>query len=147
MIAIIIPFIVSFISSLFTAKTVSTWYPVLVKPFFSPPSWIFGPVWTILFFLMGIALFLIWIKDHKLKKAALIIFGVQLVLNALWSVIFFGLQAPFLAFIEIIFLWFFILLTIVYFYNISKPAAYLLLPYILWVSFAVLLNFGIVLLN
>jgi len=137
------------IGSLFTSSAISTWYATLQKPSFNPPNWIFAPVWTILFLLMGVSLYLIWGKglENKKVKIALLIFGVQLVLNIFWSFLFFGLQSPLYAFIEIIILWLAILLTIITFYKISKSAAYLLLPYIFWVSFASILNFSILILN
>ena len=133
------------IGSFFNIKSIPTWYASLIKPSFNPPNWVFAPVWTTLFLLMGISLYLVWIKGFT--KQALIFFSIQLFLNILWSALFFGLKSPFLAFIEIIVLWAFILLTIIYFYRISKPAFYLLLPYILWVSFAAILNFYILVLN
>ena len=146
-ISLIIPFIASLIGSLFTSSEISTWYLTLTKPSFNPPNWIFGPVWTVLYLLMGISLYFIWINKSKLKKIAITVFGVQLGLNALWSILFFGLKQPLLAFIEIIFLWFTILLTIIYFYRIDKKSAYLLIPYIAWVTFAAVLNFSIAMLN
>jgi len=137
------------IGSLFTSPAISTWYAALQKPSFNPPNWLFAPVWTILFLLMGISLYLIWIRGFKNKetKIALFIFAVQLILNTLWSILFFGLKFPLYAFIEIIILWLAISLTIISFYKISKTAAYLLLPYILWVSFASYLNYSIWMLN
>ena len=144
-ISLLLPFLASAIGGLFTASSVSTWYVELSKPSFNPPSWIFGPVWTILYLLMGISLYLVWIK--KYDKPAFIVFGVQLVLNALWSILFFGIKSPFFAFIEIILLWLAILITIVYFYRINKISAYLLIPYMLWVTFAAVLNFAIFILN
>ncbi len=146
-ISIIIPFISSIIGGFFTSASVSTWYVDLVKPSFNPPSWIFGPVWTILYLLMGIALYLVWTGKAKDKKPAYISFGIQISLNALWSALFFGLQKPLYAFIEIIFLWAAISANIIYFYRINRNAAYLLIPYILWVSFAAVLNFYIFALN
>ena len=134
------------IGSIFTTPSVSTWYASLNKPAFSPPNWIFGPVWSFLFLLMGISLYLLWEKKVK-AKTALILFGMQLVLNIFWSVIFFGLKNPTLALIEIIFLWIFILLTTLYSLKTSKLAAKLFIPYLLWVSFASFLNLQIVLLN
>ena len=133
------------IGSIFTANSIPTWYAELAKPKFNPPNWIFAPVWTTLFVLMGIAAFLVWSKGlgRRDVKMALGIFVTQLVLNTLWSIIFFGLQNPGLAFIEILLLWLVILATIMAFYKISKPAAWLLAPYILWVSFAVYLNYSI----
>lgn len=133
------------VGSVFTAPSVKTWYLEIAKPSFNPPSWVFGPVWITLFALMGIAAFLVWNKGLTRRdvRIALGIFLFQLVLNTLWSVIFFGLQSPGAAFIEIVFLWLAILMTIVSFYKISKPAALLLVPYILWVSFAAILNYSI----
>ncbi len=133
----------------FTASSVPSWYGSLAKPSFNPPYWVFSPVWITLYALMGISLYLVWQKGLMKKnvKAALIAFGIQLALNILWTVIFFGLRSPFYAFIEIIFLWAAILLTIINFYKVSKYSAYLLVPYILWVSFAIALNFVIIILN
>lgn len=137
------------IGSIFTISSIPTWYAMIAKPEFAPPNWLFGPVWTTLFALMGIAAFLVWKKGTERKdvKVALGIFVLQLVLNTLWSIIFFGLRSPGGAFIEIIFLWLAILWTIVAFHKISKAAAYLLIPYILWVSFAAYLNYAIWILN
>lgn len=137
------------IGSFFTSSSVSIWYAELNKPGFNPPNWVFSPVWITLFLLMGIALYIVWNKGIKSKqsKTAVTIFGVQLGLNILWSVLFFGLRSPLSAFIEIIILWAAILFTIIYFYRVSKPAGYLLIPYILWVSFAAVLNFFIYYLN
>lgn len=135
--------------SVFTVSSVSTWYAELVKPAFNPPAWLFAPVWTILFALMGIALFLIWRKGFKGRdaKISICIFIGQMTLNIFWSAIFFGLHNPAAAFIEIIALWLLILATIIMFAKISKPAAWLLVPYILWVSFAGYLNYSIWTLN
>jgi len=133
------------IGSIFTMPAISTWYATLQKPAFNPPNWIFGPVWTLLFLLMGIALYLVWQKPNN--KKALIIFSVQLILNIAWSFAFFYLQNPLAGLIEIFILWIFILLTIVYFFKISKVAAYILIPYILWVSFAAVLNYFLYILN
>lgn len=132
-----------------TISAIPTWYAHLNKPFFSPPNYVFGPVWMILYFLMGLAFYLVWQKGTKDKtvRVALAIFGLQLALNLLWSLIFFGGRAPFLAFIEIIILWATIALTTVKFFKISRTAAYLLIPYLLWVSFAAILNGAIVFLN
>ena len=142
------------IGSLFTAPAIGTWYASLIKPPLNPPSWVFGPVWTTLFALMGIAAFLVWSSYAKASadkkkgiKVALILFGIQLGLNTLWSIIFFGLHSPGGALVEIVFLWLAILATIIAFYKISKPAAWLLVPYILWVSFAMYLNYSIWVLN
>jgi tryptophan-rich sensory protein len=148
-IAVLICLLAGFIGSVFTSRSVSTWYTTLDKPSFNPPDWVFAPVWTLIFILMGISLYLVWYKGIATEgvKVALIPFAAQFFFNILWSLLFFGLQSPFYAFIEIIILWITILLTIIYFYRISKVSSYLLIPYILWVSFAAVLNFMIVMLN
>ena len=148
-IAIVVSELAGVIGSIFTVAAIPTWYATLAKPALNPPAWVFGPVWTILYALMGVATFLIWRKGWEKKevKTALGIFGIQLVLNTLWSVIFFGLHSPGTALIDIIFLWLAILATIIVFAKISRPAAWLLAPYILWVSFAVYLNYSIWMLN
>lgn len=148
-ISIIICLAAGFIGSIFTNRQIPTWYAALEKPSFSPPNWLFGPVWTALFILMGISLFLVWRNglSQPSVKIALIIFIVQLLLNILWSFLFFTLRSPLTSFIEIILLWILILITILVFYPISKTAGILLLPYILWVSFASILNFSIWRLN
>jgi tryptophan-rich sensory protein len=126
-----------------------SWYSTLIKPPFNPPSWVFGPAWTILYILMAISAYLVWKKGFKKKnvKDALKIFGIQLVLNLLWSPVFFGLKNILMALILIMILWYFILHTIREFYKIDKMAAYLLYPYFAWVSFATILNLSIWLLN
>lgn len=146
--SIIVCQLAGIIGSIFTISSIPTWYASLNKPFFNPPNWIFGPVWTILYLLMGVSLYLIWQqKKSKKRTNALIVFASQLGLNTLWSIIFFGMQSPFLAFLVIVGLLIFIILTIIKFFPLSKTAAYLLIPYILWVSFASILNFSIVVLN
>lgn len=137
------------IGSFFTMPATDGWYQGIVKPALNPPSWVFGPVWITLYALMGIAAFLIWKRglDRKDVRQALYVFIVQLMLNSMWSIIFFGLQSPGGAFVEIIFLWISILISIIMFAKISKPAAWLLVPYILWVSFASYLNYSIWILN
>jgi len=137
------------IGSFFTAPSITEWYSSLQKPAFALPNWIFAPVWISLFFLMGISLYLIWEKgfNEKEVRVAISIFLIHLVLNILWSFLFFGLQSPLYGFIEIVILWLIILLTIIVFYKISKRAALLLIPYICWVSIAATLNFFIWRLN
>lgn len=135
------------LGSFFTVSSIPTWYVTLNKPPFSPPNWVFGPAWTILYILMGISLYLVWISKGKLKQNALNLFFVQLGLNALWSIIFFGMKNPTLALVDIVALWIVIFLTIKSFTKISKLAGNLLIPYLLWVSFASVLNLAIVLLN
>jgi translocator protein len=133
------------IGSIFTLPSIPTWYAGLAKPAFTPPAWIFGPVWIVLFALMGIAVFLVWCKglDRKDAQVALAIFAGQLILNVLWSIIFFSFYDTGAAFVEIVILWLTILATIVSFSRISSTAAWLLVPYILWVTFAGFLNFSI----
>jgi translocator protein len=140
---------IGFLGSLITTPAIGTWYKTLSKPFFNPPNWIFAPVWTALYILMGISFYLIWKKGiiNKKNKSALYFFLIQLGLNFAWSFIFFYLQNPKLAFVEIIFLWTAILITILKFRKISKTAAYLLFPYIAWVSFASFLNLFVAILN
>ena len=137
------------IGSIFTAAAIPTWYATLEKPFFTPPNWLFAPAWITLYLLMAIAAFLIWRQGlgQKGVKPALVIFLVQLVLNALWSIAFFGLQSPLYGMVVILALWVAILLTIIYFFRLSTAAGALLLPYILWVSFASALNIAIFMLN
>lgn len=128
---------------------IPAWYADLEKPFFSPPNWVFGPVWTTLYFLIGVSLFLIWQSkgNKKEKTTALTYFAIQLVLNLLWTPIFFGLQSPIFGLITILLLVFFIIRTMQSFMKISPIAAWILIPYLLWVSFATLLNASIVFLN
>lgn len=169
-VSIVICQLAGVIGSLFTISALDSWYEGLKKASFNPPGWVFGPAWTILFLLMGYSLYLVWEKgffvsdgsspkklwnplSEKLWYGSLkefnvaAVFAVQLVLNMLWSLLFFGLQSPGLAFSEILMLWFAILYTIMNFYRVSKTAAYLLIPYLLWVSFASVLNFMVWYLN
>jgi len=146
--SIIICQLAGLLGSLFTTPAIPTWYATLRKPFFTPPNWIFSPVWISLFILMGISLFFVWRRQgHPQIKIALIFFLVQLILNVLWSMAFFGLRSPLIGFIDIILLWIAILLTIQNFLRVSKFAGVLLFPYLLWVSFAALLNFSLWVLN
>jgi tryptophan-rich sensory protein len=136
------------IGSVFTASSVKSWYTTIEKSPLNPPSWAFAPVWTALFILMGVSLAMIWKSEkNALRSKALKVFSLQLILNTLWSIIFFGLKNPPLAFFEIIILWFSILFTILLFRKIKRIAACLLIPYILWVSFASYLNLSVALLN
>jgi benzodiazapine receptor len=138
-----------FAGSIFTAPQIPGWYAGLAKSPLNPPAWVFGPVWTVLFILMGISLFLIWREGtgRPEVRVALLAFGVQLALNVLWSALFFGLQSPLLGFLEIILLWCAIIATIVLSARVSKPAAWLLLPYLLWVSIAAYLTWAVWTLN
>jgi benzodiazapine receptor len=141
------------LSSLATRSSVDTWFLTLEKPFFNPPSWVFAPVWIVLYILMGYSFAIIWSnksqsrRSREIIKNAMLVFGVQLALNALWSVLFFGLCNPFLALIEIALLWLMIFETIKAFNKIDNFASKLLLPYLVWVSFATILNGSIWYLN
>jgi tryptophan-rich sensory protein len=147
--SIIICELAGIIGSLFTASAIPTWYTTLAKPALNPPSWVFGPVWTTLYALMGIAAFLVWQKGwhHQGVRKALTVFGLQLILNTLWSIIFFSLHSPLWALVDITLMWLAIVWTMILFYKISKPTLWLLLPYIMWVSFAAYLNGAIWFLN
>jgi len=171
-IAIALTEVAGVIGAIFTTPLTLDWYADLTKPGLNPPDWLFGPVWIMLYALIGVALYLVWknnwkVRNHILergqktwnrfserfwtgswqKQNVIAIFGIQLFLNILWTYIFFGLKFPLLAFFEILALWFAILYTIVNFYRVSKASAYLLIPYILWVSFAAYLNLFVFMLN
>lgn len=136
------------LGSIFTMSAIDTWYAELVKPAGNPPAWVFGPVWTTLYVLMGIALYLVWQKGASAtRNSALKLFAFQLILNAVWSPVFFGLQKVGLALVVIMLMWLAILLTIIAFKKVSKTAAWLLVPYILWVSYATYLNWSLWILN
>jgi translocator protein len=139
------------IGSIYTYDSVRDWYPKLEKPSYTPPSWVFAPVWTLLYAMMGLSLYLASQRhteeDGGLWRASRMLFGTQLALNALWSYVFFGRRAPGWALLEILFLWVAITATMLAFFKISRTAALLLLPYLLWSSFAVGLNHSIWRLN
>jgi len=137
------------VGSIFTSSAIPDWYNHLRKPSFSPPNWVFGPVWSALYLMLGIAAWLVWSKglSQPAVRKALIIFLIQLVLNAVWSFLFFGLRSPLYGLVDILLLWAAILVTIGQFSKISVAAAALLIPYLLWVTFASGLNLGIWLLN
>lgn len=144
-IAVVICLLIGFLSSFATQSSVNDWYLTLHKPSFNPPNWIFAPVWTILYVMMGVAAGIVWGKGfhHIWVKTSLYHFGFQLLFNALWSIVFFGLKNVFLALFIIIALIVFIVLSIKWFNVVSKKAALLMIPYLLWVCFATLLNYKI----
>jgi len=147
-ISVFIPLIVGFLGSFFTSGSVNSWFVTINKPFFNPPSFVFAPVWTILYILIGLSFYLVWSKNFgKEKQKVVAVYSLQLFLNLLWSFLFFGLKSPLFALIDIVFLWFAIIANIVLFYKVSKNAGYLLIPYLLWVAFASILNFSIFILN
>ncbi len=136
-----LPLAVGAIAGLFTAKSIPNWYATLNQPSFNPPNWLFGPVWTTLYILMGISLYMIWtLEPGKERNLALVAFGVQLVLNFAWSFFFFYFKTLGFALIEIVALWTSIIFMIVLFYKLKPMAAYMNIPYLLWVSFATILN-------
>ena len=149
-IALAICLMVGYSASIVTTPSVETWYPTIAKPVFNPPNWIFMPVWTLLYILMAVAAGLVWDKikeQNEEVKKALGFFLIQLILNAVWSYLFFGLKNPMLALIEIILLWLLIYETFLQFKKINKTAGYLLIPYMAWVAFAAVLNGSIWWLN
>lgn len=142
--------VVGYLSGMVTRDSITTWYPTLVKPVFNPPNWVFAPVWTVLYIMMGVAAGMVWNRidtDEENVKKAFKFFLFQLALNALWSYLFFGLHNPLLALIEIVLLWLLIFETYIQFKKIDKVAGLLFIPYLAWVSFAMLLNASIWWLN
>ncbi|MCP4975950.1 MAG: tryptophan-rich sensory protein [Maribacter sp.] len=144
-ISILVCLVIGFLSSFATQSSVNDWFVTLNKPSFNPPNWIFAPVWTVLYIMMGLAVGLVWSKGfhHLWVKTALYHFGFQLLLNASWSIVFFGLKEPSWALVVIITLLILLVLTIRWFRIINKVAAWLLVPYFLWVCFATALNYKI----
>jgi len=147
--SIVVCLLVGGFGTIFSISSIPTWYTSLHKPFFNPPNWIFGPVWTILYVLIGISFYLIWKKGIKSIKvrSAINLFVIQLGLNAIWTPVFFGMHNPPWAFVIILLMIYFSVLTIISFKKINKLAAYLLYPYLIWIIFAAALNFSIWLLN
>ncbi|MBL7730899.1 MAG: tryptophan-rich sensory protein [Chitinophagaceae bacterium] len=148
-ISVAIPLVVGGTSGFFTVSGVESWYTTIQKPSWNPPNAVFGPVWTTLYIMMGVALFLVWKANtsNELKKIAFALFAIQLLFNFAWSFIFFYLHQPGWALVEIVVLWILILLTIFAFAQVNKVAAWLLVPYISWVSFATILNYTLWRLN
>ena len=147
-ISIFIPLIVGFLGSFFTSSSVNSWFLTLNKPSFNPPNWVFAPAWTILYILIGLSFYLVWEKNFgKEKQKVIAVYALQLFLNFLWSLSFFGLRNPLLGLINIIVLWLVIIANLIVFFKVSKKASYLLIPYLLWVSFASVLNISIFILN
>jgi translocator protein len=147
-VALVIPLGLGGLAGMVTSEAIPEWYATLNKPSFSPPNWLFGPVWTILYIILGISFFLVWKKAPGVdRNKALLIFGVQMVLNFAWTFIFFYFKMLQLALIEIMVLWLSILIMMLWFYRVKPLAAYLNIPYILWVTFATVLNAGYYYLN
>ena len=147
-VSIALPLGVGAIAGMFTAQSVPEWYAALNRPSFNPPNWIFGPVWTTLYILMGISLFLVWKQGvSKERNRAILIFSLQLLLNFAWSFIFFYFHMIGFALVEIILLWVSIVIMLVFFYKVKPVASYINIPYLLWVTFATILNAGYYFLN
>ena len=148
-IAVAIPLVVGSVAGFFTSSSVDEWFVTVDKPSFNPPNWVFAPVWTVLYILMGIAFFLVWRKSSpgKIRKVAFTLYFAQLFVNFIWSILFFYLHRPGWAFADILILWILIVLTMVCFARISSTARWLLVPYLAWVSFAAVLNYTIWLMN
>jgi translocator protein len=146
-ICLALPILAGLAGSLFTFSEINTWYAALEKPFFNPPNWIFGPVWSLLYILMGVSLYLIATSKSKEKREIILVFVGQLILNAGWSIIFFGAHNLWLAAIEIVLLWLTIAVLITMCHKVSLLSARLLYPYLAWVTFATALNFAVASLN
>jgi len=145
--SICLTLLVGLAGSLITSPAISSWYSLLQKPFFSPPNWLFAPVWTTLYIMMGISLFLITQRQKPLISKPVKIYLLHLIANSLWSIVFFGMKSPGLAYIVIVILWYMIFRLIGIFSKIDKRASYLLIPYFAWVSFASFLNLSVWYLN
>jgi len=141
---LLVSFVAGAIGSVFTRRAIPEWYVTLRKPTWTPPNWVFGPVWSTLYLMMGLAAWLVWRKvGWAGGTTALALFGAQLALNALWSVLFFGMRSPGPAFVEMVVLWVMIVVTMVVFWAIRPVAGALLLPYLMWVTFAARLNWAV----
>lgn len=147
-VSVAVPLVAGLGSSVFTINSISTWYAALNKPWFNPPNAVFGPVWTILYILMGLALFLIWRSPrNRTRDIGIALFAEQLIVNVIWTLGFFGLQNIMYGLLTIVPLWILIAATIYQFYKVDRRASYLLVPYILWVTIATALNVSVYLLN
>lgn len=146
-ISLALPQLVGGLGAFFTITSIESWYSTLVKPSWNPPNWLFGPTWTLLYLLMGIACYLIWKSNHPQKKPMLKLYAIQLILNGLWSPAFFGMESPLFGLLVIVPLWLAIVACILLFRKISPLASGLMVPYLLWVSFATALNAAIFSLN
>ncbi|MFA7201782.1 MAG: TspO/MBR family protein [Candidatus Paceibacterota bacterium] len=146
-ISLVVPQIAGFIGSIFTVSQIGGWYAQLEKPSFNPPSWVFGPVWTVLYILMGVAFYFLWLHKDTISKKLQILFVVHLCLNALWSVLFFFMHDPLIAYVNIVLMWIMIVALILDTRKIDQKISWLLIPYSIWVTFASFLNLAIVILN
>jgi len=141
-VCLIIVIIVAFIGSIFSSPTVNSQWYNSIKPSITPPNYVFPVVWSLLFFMIALSMYFAWIKaDKRQKREIMFIFGLNFLLNILWSILFFGMKNPMLAYFDLIILWLSIILMITATYKIDRRSAYLLMPYLLWVSFAGLINY------
>ena len=148
LIFLVLSFAAAGLGSIFTNQSLKTWYPTIKKSSWNPPNWIFAPVWTMLYFTMAVAAWMVWQREApQFLCLPMILFVIQLALNALWSVLCFGFRNPGLAFAEVLLLWFFILITTISFWYVDQLAGLLFIPYLLWVSFASFLNYTLWQLN
>jgi len=147
-ISILIAQLAGLVGSIFTMPAITTWYAELVKPSFTPPSYVFGPAWAMLYTLMGLAAYRIWEKRSASgARRALVLYAVQLVLNVLWSYAFFGLHNPLAGVGVIVLLWIAVFMTMIFFYRVDNTAGWLFVPYVAWISFAGMLNYAVWMLN
>ena len=148
-VSIVIVFLAGAVGTVYTLKEITGWYVFLPKPSWTPPNWAFGPIWSILYILMGISLFLVWREGlgKKNVQIGVLVFAVQLAINVIWSLVFFGTHNIFGGLVLVLILWISILINIIVFYRISKPAGLILIPYLIWVSIASYLNYSVFLLN
>ncbi|MFH1631334.1 MAG: TspO/MBR family protein [Candidatus Aenigmatarchaeota archaeon] len=149
LLSILLCIIIGSSAAVFMSSSIDNWYTTLAKPTWTPPNWVFAPVWLTLFALMGVSIYLIWQHGRRNENitTAFILFCVQFAANIMWSFFFFGMESPIIAFADIILLWLLIATTIIAFYRISKPASYIMIPYIVWVTIAAALNYSVILLN
>ncbi|MCH9616947.1 MAG: Tryptophan-rich protein TspO [Chlamydiia bacterium] len=139
--------VIQALGAYFTSTSLSTWYAGLVRPSWTPPNWLFGPVWSLLYVMMSVSVWFVYLSKKKGKGLCYFLFGMQMFFNFLWTIVFFRMENSLLGLIDILLIDIFLLITIVSFYRVSKPAAWLLVPYLCWVIYASTLNFGIYLLN
>ena len=144
---LVMPLVAGVIGGILTAPAVASWYVLVEKPIWTPPNYVFGPVWTLLYLLMGLSAYLVWQQKRPERMFALKVFFVHLVINVLWSVVFFGLHSPLYGLVVIVALWAMIVWLITLFVNQSRAAAWILVPYLLWVTYAASLNLGVFFLN
>jgi len=143
----IISYLAGFVGSLCMSASSLAWYATLSKPSFAPPAWVFGPVWVVLYALIGIALFRVWTSHDARSKGAMRLFGLNIALNALWPLLFFGMRSPGLGYVEIVVLWVSLAVLVIDTWKFDRVASVLLIPYLLWITIASILNFFVWFIN